>query len=160
MKSKKFWKKYLKEDEDNKNKNNTNSTKITAIDKFQIIKSISCIVLMFVSVSIFLVGYSRAEKLWELQSIIPLIAIVIIEFIYAKPVMIFVLSFIDDDWGIFIVPLAIFVLTPVVLVALVIINIYKIIREIKGTIIDENYEKNIVPEGYKRDSEYDDIFKD
>jgi len=137
MNNKKFWKKYLSESEETP-KSEDEYVYIRSINKFALFKSVFCIVAIIIAGIFLLVGYLPEKELWEMRVILPMLGILLIEFLYARPL--FALVDLDDDIGIAAILgfALLIILTPITLTILIIIQIKKIIDQFRWIKIEKD----------------------
>ena len=101
-------------------------------DLKKLLKSTLCILSIIAVFVMFLMNYFPEREIFfadiygkYLPSFI--LSIIILIF-FAKPVFIFIFSFIDDDWGIILVPLILIIFLPLILIVLFIYSIVSFIE--------------------------------
>jgi hypothetical protein len=107
-------------------------SKAIFFDLKKLLKSALCILLIIAVFVMFLMNYFPKQEVLLADifgKYLPsLILSIIILIFFAKPVFIFIFSFIDDEWGIFLVPLILIIFLPLILIILFIYSIVSIIK--------------------------------
>ena len=136
MNSKKYWKKYLRENSNLPPKKQGKTTRTTVINKRELFRSITCIILSLLAIIFFVIGLATSEPLsYYFYGGSPLF-ILIVEFFYARRIFSGFVTFDGDDFGI-IGMLVMVLLSPIIIPVLIIISIKNIINQYRGIDMSE-----------------------
>ncbi|MCF7930625.1 MAG: hypothetical protein K9L02_03835 [Acholeplasmataceae bacterium] len=138
MSSKKYWKKYLEENSNFRKKEQHSTTRIIYINKFEIFKSLICIMLSLFAIGFFVSAYFIDDSLSNYFFGISLLFTLIVEYFYARRIF-STFAHLDGDFGFFIGLFLMFLTSPIVIPAMIIISIRNIISQYMGIMMNDEY---------------------
>lgn len=100
-----------------------------------LLKSIVCILMIIIAIIMFSLNYSSVQgenlgvQLMVLWPVLVLSLIVMI--LFSRPVFVFLISFMDDDIGMIVVPFVMILIMPFILLFLLINNIVSMIKNVR-----------------------------